>query len=176
MSPMWILRGQTDTYGLVSWLARTVRRATCASNIWNHEESQWTGLNSKCSCFYALHMDKLADRFGLILGYRCRYEETWVALNWEIRLPTKETHPDFPLWKMGYSSEDEYNLFFPKDFRFLCNPRRPAVCGRFGQTRDRLWRFEFVVQPGEDPQEMSEPHKIRDIVLPYLRHPGTRYG
>ncbi|KAF7116116.1 hypothetical protein CNMCM5793_004136 [Aspergillus hiratsukae] len=107
---------------------------------------------------------------------QCRYEETWVALNWEIRLPTKETHPDFPLWKMGYSSEDVYNLFFPKDFRFLCNPRRPAVCGRFGQTKDRLWRFEFVVQPGEDPQEMTEPHKIRDIVLPYLRHPGTLYG
>lgn len=108
-------------------------------------------------------------------GCRCRYEETWVALNWEITLPTAETHPDFPLWKLGYSSEDVYNQFFPKDFRFLCNPRRPAVCGRFGQTKDRLWRFEFVVQAGEDPQEMSEPHKIRDIVFPYLCHAGSRY-
>ncbi|GIJ91001.1 hypothetical protein Asppvi_009966 [Aspergillus pseudoviridinutans] len=107
---------------------------------------------------------------------QCRYEETWVALNWEIRLPTVETHPDFPLWRMGYSSEEVYDSFFPKNFRFLCNPRRPAVCGRFGQKKDRLWRFEFVVQPGEDPQEMSEPNKIREIVFPYLRHPGTRYG
>ncbi|KAJ5379427.1 hypothetical protein N7509_012546 [Penicillium cosmopolitanum] len=106
---------------------------------------------------------------------QCRYEETWVALNWEISMPTAETHPDFPLWRLGYSPEDVYNQFFPKDFRFLCNPRRPAVCGRFGQTKDRLWRFEFVVQAGEDPQEMSEPHKIREIVFPYLRHEGSRY-
>ncbi|KAJ5681967.1 uncharacterized protein N7477_001907 [Penicillium maclennaniae] len=91
---------------------------------------------------------------------QCRYEETWTS----------------PLWKLGYSSEDVYDQFFPKDFRFLCNPRRPAVCGRFGQTKDRLWRFEFVVQAGEDPEEMSTPHKIRDIVFPYLRHSGARYG
>ncbi|KAJ5167113.1 uncharacterized protein N7482_005894 [Penicillium canariense] len=107
---------------------------------------------------------------------QCRYEETWVALNWEISLPTAETHPDFPLWKLGYSSEEVYDQFFPKDFRFLCNPRRPAVCGRFGQNKDRLWRFEFVVQAGEDPQEMSEPHMFRDIVFPYIRHAGARYG
>jgi hypothetical protein len=99
-----------------------------------------------------------------------------VALNWKISLPTPETHPDFPLWKLGYSSEDVYDHFFPKDFRFLCNPRRPAVCGRFGQTKDRLWRFEFVVQAGEDPEEMSAPHMIQDIVFPYLRHAGARYG
>ncbi|KAJ6096559.1 hypothetical protein N7486_007305 [Penicillium sp. IBT 16267x] len=107
---------------------------------------------------------------------QCRYEETWVALNWEITLPTAETHPDFPLWKLGYSSEEVYDQFFPKNFRFLCNPRRPAVCGRFGQTKDRLWRFEFVVQAGEDPEEMSEPHMIQEVVFPYLRHAGARYG
>ncbi|CAO3667054.1 unnamed protein product [Umbelopsis vinacea] len=61
-----------------------------------------------------------------------KYNETWVALNWNIRLPTPEKHPDFPLWTLGYSSEEVYDLFFPKDFRFLCNPERPAVCGRFG--------------------------------------------
>ncbi|KAH8433016.1 putative monooxygenase [Aspergillus melleus] len=104
------------------------------------------------------------------------YEETWVALNWEIRLPTRETHPEFALWKHGYTSEEVYDLFFPKDFRFLCNPSRAAVCTRFGQNKDRLWRFEFVVQPGEDPEEMAQEHRVREVVLPYLRHHGNRHG
>ncbi|KAK4964131.1 hypothetical protein LTR66_004266 [Elasticomyces elasticus] len=34
------------------------------------------------------------------------YEEVWVALNWKMTLPTKETHPDFPLWALGYSPQD----------------------------------------------------------------------
>lgn len=105
-----------------------------------------------------------------------QYEETWVALNWKLHLPTKETHPSFPLWDLGYSPEQVYDLFFPAQFRFLCNPSRSAVCGRFGLQEDRLWRFEFVVAPGEDGVEMSQPHKIREVVFPYLRHPGSRYG
>ncbi|KAK5995929.1 3-(3-hydroxy-phenyl)propionate/3-hydroxycinnamic acid hydroxylase-like protein [Cladobotryum mycophilum] len=71
------------------------------------------------------------------------YEEAWVALNWRISLPTPESHPDFPLWKLGHSPEDVFDLFFPKNFRFLCNPDRAAVCGRFGLAEDRLWRFEL---------------------------------
>ncbi|KAI9035136.1 putative monooxygenase [Aspergillus affinis] len=104
------------------------------------------------------------------------YEETWVALNWEIRLPTRETHPDFALWEHDYTPEEVYNLFFPREFRFLCNPSRAAVCTRFGQHKDRLWRFEFVVQPGEDPEEMAQEHRVKEVVLPYLRHHGRRYG
>lgn len=132
---------------------------------------QYVFSHSSCPAYEAL-----TELLGLMCDRRCRYEETWVALNWEISLPTAETHPDFPLWKLGYSPEDVYDQFFPKDFRFLCNPRRPAVCGRFGQTKDRLWRFEFVVQAGEDPEEMSAPNRIREIVFPYLRHAGARYG
>jgi hypothetical protein len=69
-----------------------------------------------------------------------------------------------------------YDLFFPVEFRFLCNPSRPAVCGRFGLPEDRLWRFEFVIAPGENGVDMAQPHKIREVVLPYLRHPGSHYG
>lgn len=105
-----------------------------------------------------------------------KYNETWVALNWNIRLPTPETHPDFPLWTLGYSSEEVYDMFFPKDFRFLCNPERPAVCGRFGRPEDRLWRFEFVVAKGEDGVEMSKKENIKKVVFPYITHPGSRYG
>ncbi|KAJ5814582.1 monooxygenase [Penicillium riverlandense] len=105
-----------------------------------------------------------------------KYEQTWVALNWKMHLPTRETHPEFPLWELGYTPEEVYDLFFPADFRFLCNPRRPAVCGRFGPPEDKLWRFEFVVASDEDGMEMAQRHKVREIVSPYLTHPGSRYG
>ncbi|KAJ5125209.1 monooxygenase [Penicillium atrosanguineum] len=105
-----------------------------------------------------------------------KYEETWVALNWKLHLPTKETHPSFPLWELGYTPEEVYNLFFPADFRFLCNPERPAVCGRFGRPEDRLWRFEFVVASEEDDMEMATRKKVREVVYPYLTYPGSRYG
>lgn len=104
------------------------------------------------------------------------YQETWVALNWQMSLPTPESHPNFPLWKKGYTPQQVYDAFFPTDFRFLCNSERPAVCGRFGLSKDRLWRFEFVVHPGEDGEAMSAPDKIRQIVFPYVTHSGSRYG
>lgn len=91
-------------------------------------------------------------------------------------LPTPQTHPEFPLWRLGYTPEQVYDLFFPQEFRFLCNPNRPAVCGRFGLPEDRLWRFEFVVQGGEDGMQMATPEKVKDIVYPYIIHAGSHYG
>jgi hypothetical protein len=90
-------------------------------------------------------------------------------------LPTPETHPDFPLWKLNYIPQQVYDAFFPPDFRFIGNPDRPSVCGTFGPRSERLWRFEFVVDKREDPQEMSTWEKVSEIVLPYLTHPGSRY-
>ena len=107
---------------------------------------------------------------------RTPYEETWVAVNWKMTFPTPEKHPEFPLWQLGYTPDQVYDLFFPVEFRFLCNPNRPAVCGRFGQPEDHLWRFEFVVRKGEDGNELSTESKLHDIILPYLTHPGQRYG
>ena len=104
------------------------------------------------------------------------YEETWVALNWKITPPTEKSHPDFPLWRLGYTPTEVYDLFFPKEFRFLCNPDRPSVCGRFGLPNDRLWRFEFVVHEGEDGIKMATPEEHQKIIFPYLTHPGSRYG
>ena len=115
---------------------------------------------------------------GVVLekAHQMSYEEVWVALNWKMTLPTPETHPKFPLWRKGYSPEQVYDLFFPLNFRFLCNPNRAAVCGRFGMAEDMLWRFEFVVLPGENESEMATAKKIKEIVWPYLTHPGKRYG
>ncbi|KAH7078113.1 hypothetical protein BKA63DRAFT_552239 [Paraphoma chrysanthemicola] len=106
---------------------------------------------------------------------RTSYEETWVALNWKMSLPTPESHPEFPLWAKGYTPQMVYDAFFPADFRFLCNPKRAAVCGRFGLPMDRLWRFEFVVLPGEDGSNMATPEKVSEIVYPYITHPGSTY-
>ncbi|KAI9741249.1 MAG: hypothetical protein M1834_002965 [Cirrosporium novae-zelandiae] len=105
-----------------------------------------------------------------------RYEAIWVAMNWKLSLPTPATHPDFPLWQLGYSPEDVFGLFFPVNFRFICDPDRPSVCGRFGLPEDRLWRFEFVVNEGEDPQAMSAWEMTKKVVFPFLTHPGHRYG
>ncbi|KAN0120294.1 FAD/NAD(P)-binding domain containing protein [Hyaloscypha variabilis] len=104
------------------------------------------------------------------------YQEVWVAVNWKISLPTPQTHPSFPLWALGYNSQQVFDLFFPTNFRFLCNPDRPAVCGRFGLPEDRTWRFEFVVKRSEDGIEMSTPEKLREVIYPYLTHSGGRYG
>ncbi|KAI5373103.1 hypothetical protein J4E82_008203 [Alternaria postmessia] len=104
------------------------------------------------------------------------YSQTWVALNWKISLPNSDTHPDFPLWRQGYTPQQVYDLFFPNDFRFLCNPQRAAVCGRFGLPADRLWRFEFVVLEGEDGVDMAGREKIQQVVYPYITHPGSKYG
>src|ERR1700712_4742213 len=102
---------------------------------------------------------------------RTPYSETWVAVNWRMKVPTLDTHPEFPLWKLGYSSEEVFDLFFPNHFRFLCNPERAAVCGRFGLLEDRLWRFEFVVKPGEDGEELSNDQNLKKIIHPYITHP-----
>lgn len=104
------------------------------------------------------------------------YEAVWVALNWRLTLPTPKSHPKFPLWELGYTPEEVYDLFFPPYFNFICDPARPAVCGRFGLAEDRLWRFEFVVKDGEDGNQMSTQDETRKIILPYLRHPGRKYG
>ncbi|KAI9712045.1 MAG: hypothetical protein M1820_001754 [Bogoriella megaspora] len=104
------------------------------------------------------------------------YEEVWVAMNWKMELPTPQSHPDFPLWKLDFTPEKVYDEFFPTNFRFLCNPERSSVCGRFGLPTDRLWRFEFVIKKGEDGDAMSTPEKVKEIVWPYLTHAGSRFG
>jgi hypothetical protein len=79
-------------------------------------------------------------------------------------------HPEFPLWKLGYTPEEVHDLLFPKEFRFLCNPNRPSVCGKFGLEEDRLWRFEFFVKQGENNMEMATQEKTREIIMPNLIH------
>jgi 2-keto-4-pentenoate hydratase/2-oxohepta-3-ene-1,7-dioic acid hydratase in catechol pathway len=34
----------------------------------------------------------------------------------------------------------------------------------------------FVILPGECGEQMAEPEKIKEVVWPYLTHPGRHYG
>ncbi|KAL5366660.1 hypothetical protein BJX96DRAFT_182967 [Aspergillus floccosus] len=73
------------------------------------------------------------------------YEGTWIAANLKITLPTRESHPDFPLWAYGYTEEAVYDLFWPANWHFCRPPGKPVACGRFGPRSERLWRHEFAV-------------------------------
>ncbi|KAJ5968759.1 hypothetical protein N7501_005007 [Penicillium viridicatum] len=72
-------------------------------------------------------------------AHQCFYDETWVALNWEVSLPTEKTHPDFPLWKLGYTPQEVYDLFFPESFRLIQDITFPDDCIRV--LRSRPFRF-----------------------------------
>jgi hypothetical protein len=91
-------------------------------------------------------------------------------------LPTPETHPTFPLWDLGYTPEQVFDVFFPINFRFICNTERPSVCGRFGISSKHLWRFEYIINDDEDPEEMARPEVVRKIIYPYITHKGSKFG
>ncbi|KAJ5698333.1 hypothetical protein N7462_000338 [Penicillium macrosclerotiorum] len=90
------------------------------------------------------------------------YEGTWIAANLKITLPTRKSHPEFPLWKFGYTEEAVYDLFWPANWHFCRPPGKPVACGRFGPLSERLWRHEFAVPEWNynDDDESSEAHNI----------------
>ena len=90
-----------------------------------------------------------------------RYEGLWIATNLRLKVPTCETHPDFPLWKLGYVPKQVYNLFWPFGFHFASPPGKPTASGRFGPYHERLWRHEFAQHDwhdGMDPEALLWEH------------------
>ncbi|KAJ5697358.1 hypothetical protein N7488_011042 [Penicillium malachiteum] len=87
------------------------------------------------------------------------YEGTWIAANLKIALPTRKSHPDFPLLKFGYTEEAIYDLFWPANWHFCRPPGKPVACGRFGPLSERLWRHEFAVPEWghSEDDDSSEP-------------------
>ncbi|KAF4335814.1 3-(3-hydroxy-phenyl)propionate 3-hydroxycinnamic acid hydroxylase [Fusarium beomiforme] len=83
------------------------------------------------------------------------YSGTWIAANLKMRLPIPETHPDFPLWKLGYSPQEVYDLYWPAGWHFCTPPVKATACGRFGPYEERLWRHEFC-QAEADIKDNSE--------------------
>lgn len=71
------------------------------------------------------------------------YNGTWVAANLKMSLPSQKTHPNLPLWDLGYKPKDVYDLFWPEGWHFCSPPGKAAAAGRFGPHDQRLWRHEF---------------------------------
>jgi 2-polyprenyl-6-methoxyphenol hydroxylase-like FAD-dependent oxidoreductase len=88
------------------------------------------------------------------------YTGTWIAANLKIHLPTPETHPDFPLWQIGFSPDQVYDLFWPEGWHFCTPPGRATATGRFGPPKERLWRHEFAESGiiGDSVEELLWEH------------------
>lgn len=82
-----------------------------------------------------------------------RYDGTWMAANLKISLPTLQTHPKFPLWALGYTPQNVYDLFWPEGWHFCSPPGKATAAGRFGPHDERLWRHEFRQETTVDPEE-----------------------
>ncbi|KAF7189665.1 putative NADH-specific resorcinol 4-hydroxylase [Pseudocercospora fuligena] len=81
------------------------------------------------------------------------YKGTWVAANLHMTLPTPDTHPNLPFWKLEMTPQEVYDLYWPKGWHFCSPPGKPTACGRFGPHSDRLWRHEFEEDPGDDSKD-----------------------
>ncbi|GME35055.1 hypothetical protein Z518_01969 [Neofusicoccum parvum] len=102
------------------------------------------------------------------------YEGTWVAANIKIHLPTPATHPDFPLWRFGFSPQQVYDLFWPTGWHFCCPPGYPTATGRFGPHEDRLWRHEFAIPKGDKSTDSTV--LFWDHLLPMVTRDQDQQG
>ncbi|KAF2166172.1 hypothetical protein M409DRAFT_66681 [Zasmidium cellare ATCC 36951] len=108
-----------------------------------------------------------------------KYEGTWVAANLHISLPTPETHPDFPAWKVGMTPEEVYDLFWPAGWHFCSPPGKPTATGRFGPVERRFWRHEFR-QEDWNEKTMDADELLWEHLTPMITRSqdsqGRRFG
>ena len=109
---------------------------------------------------------------------RYAYEATWIAANLQITPPTPETHSDLPVWELGLSPEQVYNIFWPKGWHFCTHPKEAVAAGRFGPLADRLWRHEFELEStwkdGMDALEMFWGNLTPSITRDASTIPGLK--
>ncbi|OAL52136.1 FAD/NAD(P)-binding domain-containing protein [Pyrenochaeta sp. DS3sAY3a] len=103
-----------------------------------------------------------------------QYEATWIAANLYITLPTPTSHPDFPLWKLGYHPEELWNIFWPPGFHFCRHPLMPVATGRFGPENEKHWRFEYELPPNFLPPDLEQ--HLDEQMRPHLTLPGSRFS
>lgn len=101
------------------------------------------------------------------------YDGTWVAANLSITAPTPQTHPQFPLWDLGYSPDEVYDLFWPAGWHFCCPPGKATAAGRFGPHSERIWRHEFR-QDWNDSLDAEE--LLWDHITPMITREGDEQG
>ncbi|KAJ5467404.1 MonooxygenaseFAD-binding [Penicillium sp. IBT 31633x] len=102
------------------------------------------------------------------------YVGTWIAINLDVDLPTPKTHPDFPLWKLGYTPKQVHSVFWPKGFHFCNDSRRPAVSGRFGPKGARFWRHEYSIGNEEEPEDPEQD--FWNQFGPWMNLPGAQFS
>ncbi|KAI2616331.1 monooxygenase-like protein [Hypoxylon sp. NC1633] len=95
-----------------------------------------------------------------------RYDGTWIAANLKLAVPTPETHPDFPLWKLGFSPEAVYDLFWPKGWHFCSPPGKATASGRFGPEEERMWRHEL--EQGDWNDSMNAEELLWEHITPMI--------
>ncbi|SPO07711.1 related to monooxygenase [Cephalotrichum gorgonifer] len=100
------------------------------------------------------------------------YVGTWVAANLHITTPTPKSHPEFPLWKLGYTPEQVHDLFWPSGFHFCNYSERPAVSGRFGPPGSGFWRHEYSVEPTDSTDNVES--QFWDLFGSWLVIPGHK--
>lgn len=103
-----------------------------------------------------------------------RYNGTWVASNLKIRPPNPQTHPEFPLWKHGYSPDDVYNLFWPEGWHFCSPPGKATASGRFGPHEENMWRHEFRQENWDE--SMDSEALLWEHLTPMITRRGDQHG
>ncbi|CZT20253.1 related to monooxygenase [Ramularia collo-cygni] len=118
----------------------------------NTLQTEWLiGADGKRGVVRKTFLEKVADIRQVHSSYR--YEGTWIAANLKLSLPTPETHPDFPAWKLGMSPQEVYDLFWPKGWHFCSPPGKPTATGRFGPHEQRYWRIAMGASHSNDNQD-----------------------
>ncbi|CAH0027255.1 unnamed protein product [Clonostachys rhizophaga] len=103
---------------------------------------------------------------------RYSYEATWVAANLKVTMPTPSTHPNFPLWDLGYEPDELWDLFWPGGFHFCNHPKMPVATGRFGPAGGKYWRFEYELPPNFELPDDAVGH-LKEQMEPHLTIPPS---
>ncbi len=61
--------------------------------------------------------------------------------------------------------DDRATCGLPDVGRQICDPARPTT---MISGHDRYYRWEFQLQPGEDPQEMNRPEQVWQLLAPWI--------
>ncbi|CBF79156.1 putative monooxygenase [Aspergillus nidulans FGSC A4] len=103
-----------------------------------------------------------------------KYVGTWVAANLHITIPTPQSHPEFPLWRLGYTPQEVHDAFWPSGFHFCNSSSRPAVSGRFGPPNSGFWRHEYSVEPDDALDDVEEGFWRQ--FGPWTKVPGSQFS
>lgn len=129
-------------------------------------QTKWlVGADGKRGIVRKAFLEPIADIRQVNSDYR--YTGTWIAANIHIDLPTPETHPDFPPFAAGLTTQEAYDLFWPKGWHFCSPPGKPTASGRFGPHDQRLWRHEFA-QENIDEESLNAEDLFWDHITPMI--------